>query len=183
MPQGKSFCIICSQGAEDRDTCPDCEGAHYCSLECRQTDASIHKILCASTQNFRARPATPSIRAIFFPSIESKPRFIWIKLNPKLKPEHRPIQHLTKLLGNHPEEVPIIKIQRIDFNNMRNEDVFEDRIIMFMKEDDEGETNKNMAIETVVEECKKLVLPNIIPPPYTYYYPLLFLQLSRSTFG
>lgn len=158
MPRGLPCeCVICSQMPDIKHQCPNCNKAPYCSVECRQTDAPIHDMLCSSTQAFAVSPPEPSIRAIIFPSLESKPRFTFVKLDMAVEPWLRPIGHITELLGNHPNELPNIQMHRIDRNDMRNVDVFEYGIFMFWREEETNRKQSNKALRTVVEECRKFV--------------------------
>lgn len=146
-------CTICNDEAVDDQKCPDCRLAFYCSLECRQADEPIHKLLCASTSKFKINE-DDRVRAIMFPTDGRKPCFTWLELDLTLNLEHQTVKSLMKLLSNHPLEFPRIQFQLLQHNYMRNQDIISRQIFMIWKENDEYEA-QNGAIKAVLNKCKR----------------------------
>lgn len=105
MAEAKGFCGHCA--AEATDMCggeKGCKGIRYCSTECQRADWLVrkalscllhdlssseltklrkwHKLLCEDFANFKNKPNANDRRAIFLPQNDTKPRFVWIQVEP-----------------------------------------------------------------------------------------------------
>ena len=74
-------CTICGDPA---NLCNGCQAAAYCSLECKQTDAPIHNLLCKSygeisKDNFASRPSPKHRLVIHLPMNGPNPTLVWVQ--------------------------------------------------------------------------------------------------------
>lgn len=60
--------------------CDGCKTIFYCSADCQEQDASLHKTLCYTWSDFQSRPSDLYRRAILFPENEQQGsiRFVWL---------------------------------------------------------------------------------------------------------
>jgi len=73
----RKLCTFCARKADL--ICSGCYTIRYCSEWCQRGDRSAHKLICTTIQEFAEPPKPEFKRAIFFPSEEELPRFIWIE--------------------------------------------------------------------------------------------------------
>ena len=59
--------------------CGGCRNIRYCSVGCQVKDRPLHKLLCKTFNDFKDRPSTNLVRAVFFPANGDSPRFIWLE--------------------------------------------------------------------------------------------------------
>ncbi|KAL9031874.1 MAG: hypothetical protein Q9196_000129 [Gyalolechia fulgens] len=64
--------------------CRQCGSSWYCSAKCQRADWVYHKHLCPKFKDFKERPDSKSVRAIFFPDDDKTPKFVWLKSNDKV---------------------------------------------------------------------------------------------------
>jgi hypothetical protein len=80
METAPPVCIVCTYPATR--SCPDCEAAPYCSGQCPELDAPVHKLLCAS---FASPPPKPEsgrhVLGILFSSDATAPSLVWVRLD------------------------------------------------------------------------------------------------------
>ena len=78
QPNGTG-CIICSRDLQLR-ACTSCGVALYCSPKCQKEDWKVHKILCATWENFKQPPAgrVDMRRVIVFEVSRPVVRFAWV---------------------------------------------------------------------------------------------------------
>lgn len=72
------LCAVCPNNATV--FCAGCDNIKYCSPACEKLDADQHNTLCSTFKDFQIRPTVNSYRAIYFPTEEPKPRFIWLRM-------------------------------------------------------------------------------------------------------
>jgi hypothetical protein len=75
------ICDVCGQPGTL--LCSGCHESYYCSKVCQKRAWVDHKHLCKTLDDSRSPPAATDItdgymRAIYFPSDEEKPRFVWL---------------------------------------------------------------------------------------------------------
>ena len=73
------LCSICNRPSQS--LCVHCMTARYCSQTCQRYDGPVHKLLCRAFSRFRAesRPSPDHFRAIVFPMLDEKPKFVWLR--------------------------------------------------------------------------------------------------------
>ncbi|KAL8671138.1 MAG: hypothetical protein Q9168_004353 [Polycauliona sp. 1 TL-2023] len=90
-------------GAITSSRCSACKAVRYCSKACQSAQYHFHKHLCRSYPDFQHRPCEDVVRAILFPEISSKPRWVWVKLKRRLDEESGhsyQTPEVTGFLGN-----------------------------------------------------------------------------------
>ncbi|KAL8733144.1 MAG: hypothetical protein Q9166_002336 [cf. Caloplaca sp. 2 TL-2023] len=70
-------CANCLSVATEH--CKRCKSSWYCSRECQSADWIYHRFLCRQFSDFKDRPDSTCVRAIFFPENDRNPRFVWLK--------------------------------------------------------------------------------------------------------
>jgi hypothetical protein len=89
-----NLCAICPNNATN--TCQDCDNIKYCSAACQRLDADQHNTLCSTFKDFQHRPSENHYRAIYFPTNEPKPRFIWLRMRGRRGHEKVDENHLAQ---------------------------------------------------------------------------------------
>lgn len=65
--------------------CSRCRSTAYCSIECQQTDWSIHRHVCKSFKKLGNRPGKNFRVAFFFPTDSLSPKPVWIEIQPAIQ--------------------------------------------------------------------------------------------------
>jgi hypothetical protein len=60
-------------------TCSICTKMKCCSQQCLKRDSSQHSMLCSTFRDFQQRPTAKHYRAIYFPTNQLRPHFIWFR--------------------------------------------------------------------------------------------------------
>jgi hypothetical protein len=77
-----SLCAMCDK--QGIHACSGCHSIRYCSKLCQKTDWTLQKLLCKTYADFSDAFRPPKIiklykRAIYFPELGERPRFIWVR--------------------------------------------------------------------------------------------------------
>lgn len=80
MSETAGKCAICNEDSENY--CKSCGTTFYCSVECRETDQSLHEVFCKVYTDFikTNRPAN-SVLAIKLDANQALPAFVWVPYN------------------------------------------------------------------------------------------------------
>ena len=72
-----TLCTVCDKIGSK--ICSGCHNIRYCSVECQVKDRPLHKLLRKTFNDFKDRPSTNLVRAVFFPDNGDSPHFIWLE--------------------------------------------------------------------------------------------------------